>query len=211
MTLAPGYFEELYASSADPWGLASRWYETRKYAISLALLPSARYADAFEPGCSIGVLTQQLAVRCDRLLSCDAAQAAVAAASARTAALDQVRVEKRVIPQDWPDGSFDLIVFSECLYYFTGEDLHRVLDLGVASLRQGGTMLAVHWRHPVADYPLSGDDVHQALADRDDQGRDSQGYGLARLVQHAEPDFLADVYIRTDGAPVSVAQAGGLA
>jgi len=35
--------------------------------------------------------------------------------------------------------------------------------------------------------------------------------GLARLVRHAEPDFLAEVYIRTDGAPVSVAQATGLA
>jgi hypothetical protein len=35
--------------------------------------------------------------------------------------------------------------------------------------------------------------------------------GLARLVLHAEPDFLAEVYVRTEGAPVSVAQATGLA
>ena len=203
MTLAPGYFDELYASSADPWGLATRWYETRKYAISLAMLPAERYAAAFEPGCSIGVLTRQLAARCDRLLSCDAAEAAVCAARTRTADLAQVRVERRVIPQDWPDGRFDLIVFSECLYYFTSDDLHRVIDLGTSSLRQGGTLLAVHWRHPVADYPLSGDAVHQALAGRD-------GRSLASLVRHAEPDFLADVYLRTDGAPMSVAQAGGL-
>ena len=203
MTLSPDYFEELYASSPDPWGLASRWYEARKYAISLAMLPGERYADAFEPGCSIGVLTRQLAARCDRLLSCDAAEPAVRAARARTAALGNVTVAKRVIPRDWPAGVFDLIVFSECLYYFTGPDLHRVLDLGVASLRPGGTLLAVHWRHPVADYPLRGDDVHAALAGRD-------GRGLARLVQHAEPDFLADVYLRTDGVPVSVAQAGDL-
>ena len=91
----------------------------------------------------------------------------------------------------------------ECLYYFTGADLHRVLDFGVTSLRPGGTLLAVHWRHPVADHPLRGDDVHAALAGR-------AGRGLAKLVQHAEPDFLADVYLRTDGEPVSVAQAGGL-
>ena len=60
----------------------------------------------------------------------------------------------------------------------------------------------MHWRHPVADYPRSGDDVHQALAAR---------RGLARLVSHTEPDFLAEIYIRTDGEPVSVAQATGLA
>ena len=32
-----------------------------------------------------------------------------------------------------------------------------------------------------------------------------------RLVQHEEPDFLAEVWIRTEGRPVSVAQATGLA
>ena len=39
-----------------------------------------RYASAFEPGCSIGVLTAQLAPRCDRLLACDVAAAAVESA-----------------------------------------------------------------------------------------------------------------------------------
>jgi hypothetical protein len=34
--------------------------------------------------------------------------------------------------------------------------------------------------------------------------------GPARLVEHCEPDFLAEAYIRTDGTPVSVAPAGGL-
>src|SRR5579859_125831 len=34
--------------------------------------------------------------------------------------------------------------------------------------------------------------------------------GLARLARHCEPDFLAEVYIRTDTTPVSVAQATGL-
>ena len=200
MTLAPGYFDELYASP-DPWGLATRWCEARKYAISLALLPRERYPDAFEPGCSIGVFTQLLAARCDRLLACDAAAAAAAAAGRRTASLPGVRVENLVIPREWPVGRFDLIVFSECLYYFAGDDLHRVLDLAGGALRPGGSLLAVHWRHPVADYPRGGDEVHGVLASRS---------GLARLVRHTEPDFLADVYIRTDGEPVSVAKAGGL-
>jgi hypothetical protein len=34
--------------------------------------------------------------------------------------------------------------------------------------------------------------------------------GLARLADHAEPDFLAQVYVRGEGSPVSVAQAEGL-
>ncbi len=201
-TLGVDYFDELYATSADPWGLATRWYEARKYALSLALLPAERYHDAFEPGCSIGVLTELLAPRCDRLLSYDGAAAAVREAAARTAQLPQVQVQRAVIPGDWPAGTFDLIVFSEILYYFAGDDLARVLSLGVSALRPGGTLLAVHWRHPVADYPRSGDEVHQALA---------RQAGLGRLAEHREPDLLAEVYIRGDGQPLSVAQASGLA
>ena len=138
VTLQPDYFDSMYELSPDPWGFESRWYEARKYAISLAVLPAERYGDAFEPGCSIGVLTRSLAARCDRLLSCDGSLAAVAATAARTAGLPNVRVEQRVMPGAWPEGDFDLIVFSEILYYFAGEDLGRILDLAVTSLRPRG-------------------------------------------------------------------------
>jgi SAM-dependent methyltransferase len=200
-TLGPGYFDAMYDAAPDPWGFEDRWYERRKYAISLAQLPQRRYGRAFEPGCSVGVLTALLAGRCDRLLSSDVAAGAVQAAARRTRDLPHVLVERRQIPQEWPAGRFDLIVFSEILYYFGDRDLEKVLDHGVGALRPGGTLLAVHWRHPVADYPRSGDDAHRALAARP---------GLARLVSHQEEDFLAEVYCRTDGRPVSVARATGL-
>ncbi|MGI5232016.1 class I SAM-dependent DNA methyltransferase [Actinoallomurus sp. CA-142502] len=195
MTLGPEYFERVYAASSDPWGFTSRWYEERKYALSLAMLPRRHYEDAFEPGCSIGVLTAMLAPRCDRLLSCDVSPEAVRQARERAPG---ARVERRTLPQDWPDGTFDLIVFSEFLYYLGTADLGRVLDLATKSLKPDGTLLAVHWRHPVADYPQSGDAVHAALA----------ATGLARLAEHREADFVAEVYV--NGEPVSVAAAEGL-
>jgi SAM-dependent methyltransferase len=200
-TLGAGYFDGMYAAAADPWGFCERWYERRKYAIAQAMLPAERYRAAFEPGCSIGVFTRMLAPRCDTLLSCDLAAAAVEAAAARTSGLSQVRVEQRDIPGQWPSGRFDLVVLSEILYYFGDHDLEQVLKLAAASLEPDGTLLAVHWRHPVAEYPRTGDDVHRVLAAQP---------GLSRLVSHAEPDFLAEVYIRTEGTPVSVAQATGL-
>jgi SAM-dependent methyltransferase len=202
VTLDPGYFRDLYASSADPWGLAERWYEARKYALAVALLPRERYRSAFEPGCSIGVLTAQLAPRCDRLLACDAVPDAVAAARSRTAGLPCVRVERRVIPGEWPPGSFDLIVLSEFLYYFDDADLGQVLGLGIGSLRPGGQILAVHWRHPAPDHPRTGDEVHEDLAAHP---------GLARLARYRDRDFTAEVYARADGDLRSVAQAGGIA
>ncbi len=201
VSLGAGYFDAMYAAAEDPWGFEERWYERRKYAISLAQLPAERYHRAFEPGCSIGVFTRLLARRCDAVASCDVAEAAVQAAARRNRDQPHVRVERRDLPAQWPAGRFDLIVFSEILYYFGDSDLEQMLKHAVAALEPEGALLAVHWRHPVADYPRSGDDVHGVLATYP---------GLARLVCHAEPDFLAEVYIRTDGPPASVAQATGL-
>lgn len=206
MTLGPEYFETVYATSPDPWGFSTRWYETRKYALSVALLPRPRYGRAFEPGCSIGVLTEMLAQRCDSLLSCDISPSAVQAAAQRVAGHPHVRVRRRSIPCDWPAGTFDLIVLSEVLYYFSKEDLGEVLDRAVGALEDGGTLLAVHWQHRVHDYPLGGDEVHRAIADRPD---------LTLVADHREPDFLAQAYVRapagTDPVSLSVARPEGLA
>lgn len=196
MTLGPDYFDAVYAASPDPWGFTTRWYEERKYAISLAMLPRRAYEDAFEPGCSIGVFTALLAPRCHRLLSCDVADHAVHEARRRAPG---ARVERRTIPADWPSETFDLIVLSEVLYYLDDADLRRVLELTAGSLKPDGALLAVHWRHPVADYPRTGDQAHDALP----------ATGLSLLAEHREADFRAEVYV--NGPPVSVAAAGGLA
>jgi SAM-dependent methyltransferase len=201
VTLDPGYFTERYADSPDPYGLADRWYEARKYALTVALLPRQRYGAAFEPGCSIGVLTAKLAPRCEALLACDAIGSAVTSAQARTANLPGVRVERRAIPRDWPPGEFDLIVFSEILYYFGDADLGQVLRLGTGALRPDGHLLAVHWRHPAPDHPRTGDEAHQALA---------RHPALARLAGYRDPDFTAEVYTSSGGDLRSVAQAGGI-
>ncbi|MGH3278477.1 MAG: Rieske 2Fe-2S domain-containing protein [Trebonia sp.] len=147
MTLGLGYFRDCYAASADPWGLAERWYEARKYAVAVALLTRQRYGATFEPGCSIGVLTALPAPRCDSLLAWDAVPDAVASARARTTGLPGARIEQRAIPGQWPPGSFDLIVLSELLYYFDDADLGQVLGLGVGSLRPSGQLLAVPGWH----------------------------------------------------------------
>jgi predicted TPR repeat methyltransferase len=199
MTLPPAYFEAMYADSADPWGFASRWYERRKYALTLAALPRERYARGFEPGCSIGVLTALLATRCDSLLATDVAAAAVAGARQAVAAYDWVDVAELAVPHDWPEGGFDLIVLSEIGYYLDADDLEVLLDRTVASLEPGGTLAAVHWRHPVADYPLRGDDVHDLLASTPD---------LHRLVRHEEADLILEIF---EAAPaMSVAKRSGL-
>lgn len=157
-------FEESYARDPDPWGFSSRWYEARKYALTVAALPHPRYRRGFEPGCSIGVLTAALADRCDYLLAADGVDAALDQARARLTGLDHVEVAKLLLPQQWPDGPWDLVVMSEIAYYFDAGDLGQLLDRAAATMVAGATLIAIHWRGPT-DYPLTGDAVHQLIGD----------------------------------------------
>lgn len=194
MTLPPEYFDDLYARRHDPWGFTSRWYEQRKYALTLAALPSATYRSALEVGCSIGVLTALLAERCDDLVGLDPSATALAQARARLPA--SVRLAQGAVPAGWPSGRYDLVVLSEVGYYLGPADLERLLDLVERDLAPDGVVVACHWRHPVADYPLTGDAVHVALQ------------RWPRVSRIEEEDFLLDV-LRPAGV-LSVARQEGL-
>lgn len=199
-SLARAYFDDFYEGKTDPWGFETRWYEERKRALTLAGLPRRRFASALELGSSIGVLTAELAARCDALLGTDIAEAPLAVARERLAGAPHVRFERRELPDEWPEGPFDLIVVSEVGYYLSRGRLESLIRRIATSLSPDGVVIACHWRHPVADYPLSGDQVHAALR------RES---GLERTGGYDDRDMLLDVFA-PPGAP-SVAQAEGLA
>lgn len=198
-SLSAGFFDDFYAGSRDPWGFETRWYEARKRALTLAALPLPRYTATLELGCSIGVLSRDLADRSDTLLATDINEQALAVARERLAGLPGVVVERRALPADWPAGTFDLVVLSEIGYYCSAADLEVLLERCRQSLRPNGTLVACHWRHPVGEYPLGGDDVHAALAALP---------GLERTVHHLERDFVLEVY--EPGPAPSVAQREGL-
>ena len=154
-TIPGTYFDGLYAADPDPWRFATSDYEKGKYAATLAALPNRRFAAALEVGCSIGVLTSQLAPRCDHLLAIDGAEAAMDQARARCPG---VTFQLGMIPADWPAGTFDLIMFSEVLYYLDAADIQATAALAVPALRPGGSILMVHYLGET-DYPTTGDDA----------------------------------------------------
>ena len=194
MTLPAAYFDRLYADSADPWGFRTRWYERRKYALTLAALPEPRFAAGLEVGCSIGVLTAELAARCDSLVALDVSRQALRAARERAPGVD---FRLGAVPGDWPTGRYDLVVLSEVACYLDRADLAALLDRTGADLVPGGVVLACHWRYPVADYPQTGAAVHAAMAAR-----------WPVLTGVVDPDFRLDVFQPT-GA-VGVARRTGL-
>ena len=156
--VTPEHFDRLYANDPDPWKFATSDYERNKYAATLAALTRPRYVRAFEVGCSIGVLTQRLAVRCDEIVAVDVAEAALRSAQARCNDLPGVRFARMVIPQDWPVGAFDLILFSEVLYYLTAAERQMAARLSLQSLLPGGAIILVNWHGPT-DGDCDGNDA----------------------------------------------------
>ncbi|WP_329455096.1 SAM-dependent methyltransferase [Streptomyces sp. NBC_01497] len=203
MSTPAGYFDAMYASDRDPWDLAGRWYERRKYALTMASLPRARYRSAFEPGCSVGVLTALLAERCDRLLAADRVESAVATTADRMGGVPHVTVARMTVPGEWPDGTFDLIVLSELLYYFDDATREALLARAVRSLEPDGTLVTVHWDHPVPEHHRTGSQLARPVAATP---------GLAPLTDVRDADFRLQVFTRTGGATGarSPAQAEGL-
>lgn len=164
-SLTPAYFADVYRNSADPWDFETSEYEHQKYRQTLHALPKARYRSAFEIGASIGVLTEQLARRCDRLLAVDVSEAALEKARARCRDLPHVEFRLMRVPEEFPDRTFDLILISEVGYYLAPVDWRRAIDLIAAHLAPGADAVLVHWTPFVPDYPQTGDQVHDLFAE----------------------------------------------
>jgi protein-L-isoaspartate O-methyltransferase len=156
-------FERRYRLSADPWNFATSEYERTRYQTILAALIRRRYASAFEPGCSIGVLTAELAGLCDRVTATDIAPSAVARARQHCAHLRHVDIRCADLATHPESGPFDLIVVSEIGYYFSQYDLIRIGAALAQSLSRGGELIAAHWLGNSPDHVLHGDQVHHLL------------------------------------------------
>ena len=189
-SLPPAYFEHIYECSSDPWNFETSDYEAAKYRETIGSLPHERYGNALEVGCSIGVLTAQLAEHCDHLLSVDVSEHALEQARRRCAALPHVRFAHMQVPQEMPEGQFDLIVVSEVAYYWQSEDLDCTATLLAERQPPGGHLILVHYTPFVPDYPLTGDEVHDMWCARPEwrvvKQKRFERYRLALLERCAE-------------------------
>jgi chemotaxis methyl-accepting protein methylase len=109
----------------------------------------------------------------------------VTAASERLSGREHVVVERSTLPEEMPEGPFDLIVASEILYYYTREQMLATLQVFERELARGGVLLAVHWRRETRTYPLQGDEVHELLLEHT---------RLHNEVTIYEPDYRLDLF-----------------
>jgi SAM-dependent methyltransferase len=166
-TTTAEFFDAKYRENRDPWNFAHSEYERSRYDAILAALSTQTYQRAFEPGCSVGELTARLAARCIQVEAMDISPTAVASARLRCQEFSNVEIHVGALPQTMPDGTFDLIVFSEIGYYFEETSLQESAKMFVSRISPSGTFLAAHWLGTSQDHILSGDRVHEILVDVD--------------------------------------------
>ncbi|NJC26854.1 bifunctional PIG-L family deacetylase/class I SAM-dependent methyltransferase [Neolewinella antarctica] len=192
-SLSEAYFNQVYDNNNDPWSFETSQYEQDKYRHTVAALPKQRYANGLEIGCSIGILTSMLADRCDHLLALDTSAKPLARARARLGENGSVVFRQMDFPHERPEELFDLIILSEVGYYWSQEDLGVAVAAITKQLRPGGDLMLVHYTPYVPDYPLTGDEVHEAFATK-----------LRRNYAHLHEDrrqrYRMDVYRKPGGA-----------
>lgn len=156
------YFESMYRHDSDPWGFDTRFYEQRKYALTVAALTRPLYRSAFEPGCANGALTELLAPRCERLTACDLVDETVDRARERLGSCDHVEVVCDDFPAFWPEGFLDLVVWSEVAYYLGRSSLDSALQTLGERLETGGDLVVVNYTG-ATNYPHTADEVDDRI------------------------------------------------
>ena len=179
------YFSSMYRDIDDPWGLSGHYYERRKRSVVMASLPRERFRRAFEPGCATGELTGLLAQRCDHLVASDFVPEALIAARQRLAHDRHVEVADMTVPNQWPEGTFDLILISELAYYLDDAALTKLAEKVATSLEKDGVLVACHWKHAIEGARHNAHAVHERL---------TVTTNLIHTVRHEETDFLLDVW-----------------
>jgi 2-polyprenyl-3-methyl-5-hydroxy-6-metoxy-1,4-benzoquinol methylase len=156
-SLGAEYFDKLYKVHSDPWHFATSPYEREKYRVTLDALKGKTFLNVLEVGCSIGILTRQLAACSRSLLAVDISEMAITRAWQNCKDLLHVTFRKAQIPSEWPDGVFDLILFSEILYFLSPEDIRLTAECCIRALTRDGLVLLINWTGET-DYPCGGDE-----------------------------------------------------
>src|SRR4051794_7174489 len=112
-------FMEGLWTGGDPWDLENSVYERDRCLQLVKMIDGRRYPRVLEIGCGAGYLTRMLAAHADHIVALDISQTAIH--RARSLSTDQTQVDFRMgnVMEYKPqvDGPWDLIVFSETIYY----------------------------------------------------------------------------------------------
>ncbi|WP_428332827.1 PIG-L family deacetylase [Novosphingobium sp.] len=146
----PGEFDALFSQSADPWAYDQAPYEQVRFARTIAALDGRQFERGLEIACAAGVLTERLAQCCNALVAVDASRAAIGHARRRLQPWPNVDIRLARMPDQFPEGSFDLIMLSDFLYYLGLRGLVALVGTCLARANPGAVIVLVNYLGPMA-------------------------------------------------------------
>ena len=140
------HFEELYQKKPDPWNYENYEFEKEKYQKTLEAIPND-VQTIWEVGCSEGLFTQLLLNKEKEVFGVDISETALLRAKERLKDYgNKINLQKLDITREDIDGTFDLILASEILYYLGGKNVLLPLEEKFyRHLRAGGYLLLCHF------------------------------------------------------------------
>jgi SAM-dependent methyltransferase len=194
-------FEAAYSENGDPWASADPryFYQRWKYEGLMAILPPGRrFSRALDLGSGVGELSLALTAVADEVLGVDIAQTAVDQATVRAAGRPGLRFVQGDVSALDPalDGSFDLVVVADTLYYMDAVDdlsLKTVVSRIAGLLAPGGLLLIANHYFFAADRDSRlSRRIHDAF---------SWSPNLAVVAAHRRPFYLASLLKLADSLP----------
>jgi SAM-dependent methyltransferase len=151
-------FDQLYtdAPKHDPWAAnqPQYQYQRRKYDALIRLIPKRSYRRALDLGCGLGLLTERLAHCAQQVVGIDVSAVAIDSIADRIRGLDNVQLRQGNILElgEELDGSFDLIVVADTIYYLPPpirDDVLKALAARISKLlAPDGILLLVNHYFP---------------------------------------------------------------
>jgi len=140
------HFEELYRKKPDPWNYENYEFEKEKYLKTLQMIPG-EVETVWEVGSSEGLFTQLLLEGGKKVLGVEISATALQRAEERLKDYgNRIRLQRLDITREDIDGTFDLILASEILYYLGGKNILLFLEEKFyRHLRPGGYLLLCHF------------------------------------------------------------------
>lgn len=141
-------FSPVYeGASHDAWNYTRNPYEKLRFDMVMDALMTIHAKKALEVGCAEGHLTRRLACHVEGLLACDIMAEAIDRAGAKCGDLKNVRFLRMDVRTDWPEEMFDLLVYSDVLYFFSRKEVKQVLQGSAQHVNVGGYLLFANEWH----------------------------------------------------------------
>lgn len=141
-------FRPVYEETAqDAWNYTRNAFEEDRFGMIVDTLSAIHAAKALEVGCAEGHLTRRLAGSVEDLLACDIMPEAIERARANCDDLDNIRFLAMDVRTHWPEEMFDLVVYSDVLYFFSKREVRRVIRDSAQHVRERGHLLFANEWH----------------------------------------------------------------